>query len=208
MTSLSLVDRSTGEVVQALDATILLTAADVLPLADADTTALAEFIDSIDELRRIASEAKGQASDELVARLDASACWTMRFDGWELRAASPEAGTVSYDIDLLREALDELVASRVISREAAWNALEPIRPTVEVSYRLLRDVVRALDGYEVAEPIFNEVNEILLTEPDLTYRLKLVGVKALLKVPGAREAIEACAVSVTPLPRRVKVKRT
>lgn len=207
MTSLSLVDSFTGEVYD-VDAPTLIQSANLFPLAEADTTALAQFIDSATELRRVASEAAGQVSDELVARMDANARWTMRLDRWEIKAPSPAAGTVSYDIDLLREALDTLVTVGTITRAGAWAALEPVRATVEVSYRLLRDALRALDGYETADCVFGELEEILLGEPEPTYRLKLAGVNALLKIPAARESIEACQIATEP-PRRVaRVKRS
>lgn len=199
-----IVDIVTGEV---LDARAVLASAGIESLNEADTSELAAFVYSVSQFFSIASEAKGQASDELVARLDAEASWTHRIDDWEIKAPSPAAGSLTYDVDLLREALEELVTLRVISREAAWNALEPVRPTIEVSYRLLRDVIRALDGYELADDIFNEIAQLLLGEPEPTYKLRLAGVKALLKIPAARTVIEPCQIDVTP-PRRVaKVTR-
>lgn len=209
MSSLSpiLVDKSTGEVIQAATAQALLGVYGLHPLADADTVDLAQFTEDALEVRRVFAEAVGEVSDELVARLDANARWTLRQDGWEIKSQSPAAGSVSYDIDLLREALEELVTDGVISRDAAWNAVEPVRATVEVSYRLLRDVLRALDGYETADGVIAEVEAIMCGEPGPTYKLKLAGVNALLKVPDARESVEACAISVTPPRRTARVKR-
>jgi hypothetical protein len=202
--TLPVIDRSTGEIVSALDAWTLI---GTFPIADRATSELARFTEDAAELRRVAAEAIGIVSEELVARLDADASWTLRVEDWEIKAPSPAAGTVTYDVDLLREALDELVSAGVISRDGAWNALEPVRATIEVSYRLLRDALRALDGYDVAEPVFNEIQDILLGEPAPTYRLKVAGVNALLKIPNAREAIESCRLSVTPPRRTAKVKR-
>lgn len=44
-------------------------------------------------------------------------------------------------------------------------------------------------------------------KPEPYYKVKLAGVKALLKLPAAREAIEACRVETTPAPRKAKVSR-
>lgn len=206
MTFLALIDTDSGEVYP-VSATSLLESSELLPLGEADTSDLAKFIDNVIELGHIASEARGMVSDELVARLDANACWTLRVDGWQLKTASPAAGSVSYDVSQLRAALETLVADGVISRAAAWGAVEPVRATVTVPYRLLRDVLRALDGYEVAEPIFDEIERIVLGEPEPTYKLRLAGVKALLKIRAARDVIEACEVSVTPPRRTVQVTR-
>lgn len=199
-----IVDIVTGEVI---DARTVLAAAGIHDLSEASVGELAAFIYNSTHVYSIVSEAKGEASDEIVGRLDTEASWTRRVGEWEIKAPSPAAGSVSYDVDLLREALEVLVHARVISREAAWNALEPIRPTIEVSYRLLRDIIRALDGHETADCVFSDIEQLLLGEPEPTYKLRLAGVKALLKIPAARERIEHCQVAVTP-PRRVaKVTR-
>lgn len=207
MTTLALIDKGTGEIVDAVDAAGLLAAAGIVDIEAATVEQLVEFIGSADELRQVAAEAKGEVGDELIARMDRDGKWTFRTKRFELTSLSPEAGTVGYDIDLLRDALATLVATGVISYAGSHAALEPVHPTVPVSYKFLRHVLSALDGYETADDIFEEVHRLLLTEPDLTYKVRLAGVNALLKIPDARDAIEACRIKTQPRRRVVNVKR-
>lgn len=207
MNTLALIDTGTGEVV-APDARGFLQAAGITDLAAAEVEQLAQFIDNTDHLRRIAAEAKSEAGDELIARMDRNGRWTLRTPRFAIKSSSPQAGTIGYDVDRLHDALIALAAAGVISREGSWAALEPVHPTVAVSYNFLRAILPALDGSDATDDVYEEVRRLLLDEPEMTYRVKPAGVNALLKVPAARQAIEACQITTAP-PRRVaRVKRS
>lgn len=206
MTTIQLVQAATGELVGVADASSLLSAAGIADITIAPVDQLAEFMHATDRLREIATEAKGKAGSELVARMDRDGKWTMHTEHFEIRSASPEAGTLGYDIERLRETLAMLVANGVISHAGSFAALEVVHPTVAVSYKFLRYLVAVLDGHEPDEPAYEELRRLLLTEPETTYRVKPAGVKALLKVPAARESIEACQVPTAPPPRTARIK--
>ncbi len=200
-----------GEVVRAVDAAALLAAAGITSIAAADTVSLAAFTADADDLRSIASEAKGLVGDELVRRLDRSGAWTRRDGAFTITAPSPAAGTVAYDTDRLRETLADLVTGGTIDAGAANAALEVFRAAAQVPFSLLAEMACALRGEldpTDVDAVLRRVDELLAFRPDPTYRPRLAGINALLKLPAAREAVEACRVSVTP-PRRVaKVRRT
>lgn len=92
------------------------------------TDQLASVVEQLQELERLAQEARAEASIELTRRLDAAATWTTRVAGFEIRAQSPEAGTVTYDEDKLRDELAGLVAAGKIDQAAADQALEYVEP--------------------------------------------------------------------------------
>jgi hypothetical protein len=204
MTGLSLIDPASGEVVRAVDAPALLAAAGLANLPDADTIKLAEFTENAAELRSIASEATAIVGDELIRRLDARAKWTLRKDGWEIKTQSPEAGTTAYHTGLLRQALQTLVEDDIISTEGASAALERIEPSVPVPYWLLREIAKAIAPGEAR----NRVGELLDAEPDPQWRQHAAGIKALLKIPGARDLITDARIPVLAPRRTARVRRT
>lgn len=204
---LALIDKGTGEVVGSVDGCRgLFAAAGITDVQSARNDQLAAFMGHADELRRIAAEAKGEAGDELIARMDRNGKWTLRAGGFEVKSASPEAGTVAYDIDRLCRALADLAASGAISYEGQAAAIEVVHPTVAVSYPFLRDVLRALDGSQ-DQVVYEEIRRLLLGESEPTRRVKTAGVKALLKVPAARAAIESCQITAEPPRRTARVRR-
>lgn len=205
MTTMQLVQATTGEFVGMIDASSLIAAAGI-DIATAPVEQLAEFMSTTDRLREIAAEAKSKVGDELVARMDRDGKWTMRTDDYEIRAPSPEAGTVVYDVDRLRDTLAMLVANGVISHAGSLAALEPIHPMAKVSYKFLRHLVAVLDGHEPDGPAYEELRRLLLAEPAMTFQVRTAGVKALLKVPAARDAIHACRITTEPPPRTARVK--
>lgn len=208
MTSLTLFTE--GEVVEAVDASTLLYAAGVARVGDAATVELAQVTEKLTELRALAGEATGIASDELVRRMDRDGKWTVHEDGYTIKSASPAAGTVSYDLDKLRAALADLVAAGVVSAAGANAAVETVQPKVAVSYGLLRSIKRALadtDDQDAVLAAFDNVRLLLLSEPEPGYKLHAAGVNALLKLPAAREAIESCQVVTDPGRRKAKVTR-
>lgn len=204
---LQVFNTDTGEVIRAVAASDLLAAAGLGYLPDAGSDELAEFTDSARQLKSVATEAQGIVSDELIRRMDMDGRWTIREGRYEIKGASPDAGTLAYDVEKLRAALADLVTDKVITAKAAHAAVEITRPTAPVPYPLLRRVHYILTVGNRTAAIADEVEQLLLAEPEPTYTVRLVGVKALLKIPAAREAITACQITVDP-PRRVaRVKR-
>jgi hypothetical protein len=95
--------------------------AEVLEL---ESTGVAELARAIDEVRQLENELrafKARVGDELLARMDRAARWTLRRDGWEITGDSPRQ--TAYDGDRLAGELDALVEQDVISREAADAAV-------------------------------------------------------------------------------------
>ncbi len=165
--ALALIDRATGEVVHA-DASSLLASAGIDDVRDAATNALAAFMHNVTTLRGIANEAQGMASDELVARLDRNGKWTLREGGYEIKSSSPEAGTVAYDTDLLREALAELVGEGVVSAQGANAALQRVDPPAPVSYALLHTIRLGLQGsldFPEFDALMSEIETLVGDEP-------------------------------------------
>jgi hypothetical protein len=200
-----------GEVVRLISAEHLLEAAGLADLRDAEVVALAQFTDNADHLAAIAREAKGTVSEELVHRLDKRGKWTLHEAGFTIKTSSPEAGTVAYDTDRLRTALDGLLAADEIDREAADAALEPKPGTVPVS---AEDIAALRAGFSDAatpeEAAFADELLAWLAEqiPATTYSQKPAGIKALLKRGGhVAAAIEECQVTVEPPKRTAKVTR-
>ncbi len=117
-----------GEVVRLVTAEHLLEAAGLTDLTQAEIEALAAFTENAEHLTAIAREAKGTVSEELIRRLDRASKWTAHVDGFEIKAPSPQAGAVTYDTALLREALDALVEQDLIDPDAATAAVELVTP--------------------------------------------------------------------------------
>ena len=209
MGALQLIDDH-GEVVRAVDATALLAAGGIHDVTASEVIELAEFTANAVELVRVAKEAQGVVSDELVRRLDLRGKWTLRDGGFEIKSSSPEAGTVGYDTDLLLAALTGLVENGVIAVEAAHAALEPIVCPAAVPYELLREIAAGLRG-ELDVPgearVASQVERLLAGEPVPVHKQRPAGIKALLKLRDARDAIEACQVETVPPRRAAKVKR-
>lgn len=210
MTSLALFHPD-GEVIDVIDANSLLYAAGIPCVQDADLEQLADVTEKLRELKALTDEATGVLSDELVARLDSAASWTARVGEYKVTAPSPTAGTCAYNVEALRAALDGLIDANVISPAAGFAAVARVEPTVSVSYGFLRDVLAVYSGKcdeSLERSVRDEVQELLAGEPEPSLKLRPQGVAALLKVPGAREAVEACQVTVDPGRRRAKVTRT
>jgi hypothetical protein len=208
MTALTLVTH--GEVVEAVDAHTLLYAAGVPTLHDAPMEQLAEVKEKLSALKSITAEADGLLDGEIVHRQDLDCRWTTHVGPYTVKSSSPVAGTVSYDVERLRAVLAELVTDGVISAAGAMGAVETIEPTAAVPYSLLRGLAASLEGNcDIGEEVelLDRVSDLLAGEPEPTYKVKAAGVKALLKLPAARAAIEACQVPVEPPRRRATVKR-
>lgn len=214
MSDLHILDRTTGEIIVPHDCNAVLAGAGIIDVRLAEMNQLAGFIESVRLFKSIATEAAGEAGDELIRRMDRDGKWTWRDDHYEAKAPSPEAGTTVYDTAMLHEALTTLVAVDVISVDGARAALEPIYPTASVPYDLLRWIMGLLNDLAGSDKIdarlwddvVSEVERLLLAEPDVTYKQHAAGIKALLKIPAAREPIEACRELVDRPRRTAKVK--
>ncbi len=207
MTDLQIMEPS-GEL-KAIDAGSLLAAAGILAVDEAATVDLAEFDANVAHLKRIADEARATVGDELVRRLDRRGSWTVREHGYEIKSSSPEAGTTGFDSGLLHDALARLVDDGVIEREAASRALEVVEPSVLVPCSLLRDLRDALDGehdMDHEDRLRLTLGELLRDEPEPRLVQHRAGINALLKVPAARVAVQACEISLTPPRRKATVK--
>lgn len=208
--TLQVFDATTGELVQVVSAERLLFAAGIHDPLTADTVDLAQFDENARELKRIADEARGITNDEIVRRLDRDGKWTLRTGSYEIRSASPEAGTTAYDTEKLQAALTSLVLDDVISIEGSEAALEPVAQTTLVSYQLLEQILDGLRG-SLVEPDEGDVKEavasLLRDRPDPAFRQKPAGIKALLKIPDAHDAIAACRIAVEPPQRKATVRR-
>jgi hypothetical protein len=93
----------------------------------AETARLAAFVTDLGTIRQELSAAEGIVSDELVARMDREAMYTLHVeDGeqrWEIKSQSPAAGATVYPEDMLQTELDALVDANVITDGAAARAL-------------------------------------------------------------------------------------
>lgn len=215
MNALMVVNRESGEAIAAVDAHALLVAADIVDVRVAATVELAAFADNTRQLQSVAAEARGIASNELIRRLDQDGCWTWREGGYEVKAPSPEAGTVRYHTGLLRDALQKLVADGVISPDGARSAVAPDVPTVAVPYELLRRALGALDAAMSVgalpapawEAVAHDINDVLADEPEAGYHQRPVGIRNLLRIPAARAAIEACRLPAEAPPRAARVRK-
>lgn len=215
MSDLALINRANGEILDAVTARALLAAAGIDDPRDAETVELAAFVDNTRELRSITDEARGMVSDELVRRLDLDGRWTWRDGGYEVKAASPEAGTTRYHTHLLRDALGQLVADGIISPAAARSAVDVAAATIAVPYDLLRRVRRIMGASVVEGDVtsqeyttaFDEIEELLAEEPAATFVQRPAGIRSLCKIPTARAAIEACRLPASPPPRTARVRR-
>jgi hypothetical protein len=187
----TVVDRVTGE---------------VLSVRDASIEQLAECMTNSQLVREEVSDAERIVSDELLDRLDKSASWTLRVGPYELKALSPAAGTKIYSPDMLRTALAGLVDAGTISAEAASNAL-------------LRRLILELDVPWQADPagLATAVKEAItihvadvtvgVVKAEAATRVSAAGIKAIRKVPGTSDALDAAKLTQPAAARRVRVTR-
>lgn len=99
---------------------------EMFALTDAPATTIAAVLgrtklavgDMLDHLRSV----ERALGDEMISRMDAEGEWTQRSRGVRVSAPSPTAGTVTWDAELLRTILDDLVTEKKITRAAALRA--------------------------------------------------------------------------------------
>jgi hypothetical protein len=187
----TVVDRVTGE---------------VLSVRDASIEQLAEFTTHCQQVKQEIGDAERVVSDELLDRLDKSASWTQRAGLYELKAPSPTAGTETYPPDMLRDVLARLVDAGTISEEAAKNALQR-RLVLELDVpwqadpAVLATAVKGAITIQVADVVVGVVKAEAAT------RVSTAGIKAVRKVPGTTDALDAAKLTQPAGARRVKVTR-
>ncbi len=206
---IQLYDASVGEIASVVDARRLLAAAGLVDLTRPDIAPLATFTTNAHILRQVLDEAVGFVSDELVVRLTRKGKYTYRDDRFEIKTTGPLAGTVGYDSELMQAALRKLVDAEVIDEDGARGALEVIPATVALPYSTLRQLIAALDGD--LEPgqhaaLRDDLASRVLDEPAPELKQRWQGIKALLNIPAAKDAIVACEIALTPPRRKATVK--
>jgi hypothetical protein len=104
---------------------------EVVKVSEASDEWLAGFLGWVKALERQARDAKAIIRDEVIARMDRNARWTLPTPAGKLTAPSPTV--VDYDPATLRANLQELVAQGTISAEAAAQAVDYDQPKLKVS---------------------------------------------------------------------------
>lgn len=131
---------------------------EVIDLAGASDGQLAESLASVRDYESRLRTFKSEVSDELTRRLDKLCKWTLEVDGFKVVGQSPNR--TDYDVEQLGHALSGLMASGVISEEAAKAAVE-----AEVKLKVKKAGINALLklGGEVAEAV--KACEVPVTTP-------------------------------------------
>jgi hypothetical protein len=193
-TSRDVVDWKTGEVVN---------------LDDATTEQLAELVTNLQDVRRALAETEQAVSAELVDRLDRDACWTLRVgdpkDGrqWEIKAASPTAGSSVYPPDMLETELRALVARGTITADAAAKALRrQVTLTLDIPLDLpLKETAEGLGQITIS---LGE-NELPIAKSDHSASAVAAGINALRKVSGTTAGLDRAKRVETGGARRARV---
>jgi hypothetical protein len=187
------------------------TTGEIVDLRTAPTEELAAVDAGLQDTQVQIGEAKGAISDELVARLDRSAAWTLLVGDptgdrqFEIKAPSPAAGADVYAPDLLREALNELVDADTISEEAAAKALQR-RLVLELSVPWDADLSALAETVKDAVGIQIAGVEVDVVHSASAARVVAAGVKALQKIPGMSGVLSRARVDQPPAARRATVK--
>lgn len=95
----------------------------IIDPAGADHVVLGELLRRIRDHEDQLKAAKRLVNAEVIARMDADACWTMGFGAGKLSAPSPR--DVLYDGDRLKANLKPLVKTGKISKKAMEAAVRP-----------------------------------------------------------------------------------
>jgi hypothetical protein len=182
---------------------------EILDLENESVEGLAERVVDLQDYRERIGNFDRALNDALLERLDADASWTMRVGDptgdrqFEIKAASPSAGTELYPPDALERELRVLVERGIISELAASKALKrQVIATLTVPLDLdLKDVAKAIDGntYEY------DGRDLEFVSCDQRQVSVVSGINALRKSPVIAEALDAAMVVQSPPTRRVKV---
>lgn len=90
--------------------------------------------------------AKRMLGDEMIARMDRQAKWTVKEPGVEVKAQSPTAGTITWNGEKLYDTLMKLTREGMIDREAALRAAWP--DTIYKTDQRAIDALRKIPGVE------------------------------------------------------------
>ena len=128
---------------------------EVLTLASPNAD-LGRYLADLREFEGRVREYKRAVTDELLARMDRSASWTVHAEGVKLSGASPQPSE-EWDGPALREALLDLVDEGVLSIEAVDAAVETV-----VSYKPRKAGINALRklGGRAAELVAEHRREV------------------------------------------------
>jgi hypothetical protein len=196
-TALTVLDRSTGELVD---------------VREASTERLAVFDQTVDELIAELNDGRAVVSEELVRRLDRDASWTQRVPDprapdaaqFEITAPSPQAGSTTYPEADLEAELKGLIARGTISEDGATQALER---TVELKLRIpwSADPDAMIDALKRAEEITVAGVAVKVVKAEAKCKTRLPGVAKLLKVPGTAAALARARRTDPVTNRRARV---
>lgn len=192
-----LLDPRTGELVE-------------LNIQEASTEQLAATaVEVVEEQVGYLATVAGAIESELLRRLDKAGSWTKRVGDpesgvqYEIKAPSPTAGTVSYDLQALRSGLVELLEQDEIDEEAAAAAL--VR-----TISIVAQVPTGTDLGLLVEKVsgVTEIAGIRVRDPKVEKSEKVAkaGIQRLEKMGGDAAALVEKAKTVLPAGfRRVKI---
>lgn len=176
---------------------------EVVDLSSATDAEVVDYIEAVENAADQLKAFKSLASTELVERLDRSGEWTRRVDvrgtTYEIKSTSPTAGTESYDDEQVIAAVAQLVADGVIDESAAGKT---VRHIVAVEF--------TTGDAKAADEIEQEAKrDVRYPTVERSRKVAKTGINALLKIPAAKDSIEACKTVSAPksaAERRVSVK--
>jgi hypothetical protein len=183
---------------------------EILDLSSESVERLAELTVDLQKDRENIAAFDQALSDALLAHLDRSALWTQRVGDptgdvqYELKAPSPTAGTESYRLDLLHDALSLLIDAGVISETAASGAMQR-RLVLELDVPWRADLPNMAAAVKDAIGITVADIEVKVARAEPSCQPSVAGIKALRKIPGAGAALDEALVAQDPPRRRVKV---
>lgn len=189
----TLLDVRTGEVLR-------------LDVPNADTLELAQAAaDVVGAGKDALADAEGVILAELLRRLDRAGEWTKRVGDpeagvqYEIKAPSPTAGTVVYDVDDVRAGLRELVEGDVVDEQAAGAALER---TITVQARVAVDV--DLEALAATVSHLTAIGDVAVSDVAVapSERVMAAGMNRLTKIGGAAADLVKQAERTGPAPRR------
>jgi hypothetical protein len=176
----------------------------------ASAEALAQYMTNVQSIREDLAAAEAIVSDELVARMDRDAKWTLhvgdpKVQVWEITAPSPTAGTEVYPPDVLETELRALVDRGTITVDAADAALKRI-VTVKLAVPLSASLSET--AQHVKQMMSFHAGDVELRVLDSAHSATVVkaGINALAKVPGTAAALARAKRTDPGGPRRARVK--
>jgi hypothetical protein len=180
------------------------TTAELVDLHAADTEVLACMIHELADSRAEITAFEGIVEQELLARMDRSAQWTHRVGDFELKAASPTAGTEEYRIDQLETELSQLVADGTVTSAAASVAC---RRLLTLALEVPWDASPNELAEQVKQAVAIEVDghKVRVVSAAGSARAAAAGIKALRKVPGVSDVLDRVKVEREAPRRRVRV---